>query len=265
MTRVDLTQPLPALDLDDEWLDEDDGSWDDGFESAGEPEAEPEPEPRRNRRERSARKDRRDRKVAERSSKAPETERGSKAPRAERSKASKEPQAAPKAPTGQTSALTDLILLLFKVGLVVVFLLILFTFFYGLTQVRDTSMDPAVKEGDIVIYYRSDKDYASGDPVVVEYNGELQVRRVVAVAGDTVDISENGGLIINGSTQIESGIYTETYPYTEGITFPVTVGQGEIFVLADNRTDATDSRIYGTVATSATKGSVMTILRRRGI
>lgn len=168
-------------------------------------------------------------------------------------------------PTGTTSPMTDLLLLLFKVGLIVVFVLVLMTFFYGITQVRDESMNPAFKEGDLVIYYRLDKDYASQDAIVVDYNGTLQVRRVVAVAGDTVDISADGGLIINGSTQIEDEIYTTTLPYTDGITFPVTVGEGEVFVLGDDRTRAEDSRIYGTVSISATKGAVMTLIRRRGL
>lgn len=172
---------------------------------------------------------------------------------------------AARAVSARTSPMTDLLLLLFKVGLIVIFVLVLMTFFYGITQVRDESMNPAFKEGDLVIYYRLDKDYASQDAIVVDYNGTLQVRRVVAVAGDTVDISADGGLIINGSTQIEDEIYTTTLPYTDGITFPVTVGEGEVFVLGDDRTSAEDSRIYGTVSISATKGAVMTLIRRRGL
>lgn len=172
---------------------------------------------------------------------------------------------APAAATGTLSPWNDLLLLVFKIGLVIAFLIFMTTFFFGVTQARDTSMEPAVKEGDIVIYYRPDKTYASGDAIVVDYDGKLQVRRVVATAGDTVDISSEGGLIINGSTQIESDIYTQTLPYTEGITFPVTVGDGEVFVLGDDRTSAEDSRIYGTVRISTTKGAVMTVIRRRGI
>lgn len=172
---------------------------------------------------------------------------------------------APATTSSAPSPLNDLLLLAFKIGLVAAFLIFMTTFFFGITQARDTSMEPAVKEGDLVIYYRPDKSYVTGDAIVVDYNGRLQVRRVVAVAGDTVDISSDGGLIVNGSTQIEADIYTQTLPYTDGITFPVTVGDGEVFVLGDDRTSAEDSRIYGTVSISATKGAVMTVIRRRGI
>lgn len=184
-----------------------------------------------------------------------ENSRGSKHRQERRQDKGKKPQ----------SLLNDIILLLLKIGLVSVFLIFMNMFFFGVAQARDTSMSPAAKEGDIVIYYRSDKDYSNGDVVVLDYNGKTQIRRVVAVAGDTVDISPDGGLIINGSMQIENSLYTQTLPYTEGITFPVTVKEGAVFVLGDNRENAEDSRIYGTVNESATKGTVMTVIRRRGI
>lgn len=171
----------------------------------------------------------------------------------------------PSQPSTGVSTKNEFLLLLLKIGLVAAFLLFMTTFLFGITQVRDTSMSPAVKEGDLVVYYRPQKNYVVNDAIVVDDKGKLQVRRVVAVAGDTVDISSDGGLIINGSTQIEDDIYTNTLPYKDGITFPVTVGEGEVFVLGDNRTTAEDSRIYGPVKISATKGRVMTVIRRRGI
>lgn len=47
--------------------------------------------------------------------------------------------------------------------------------------------------------------------------------------------------------------------------FPVTIGEGEYFVLGDNRIKAEDSRIYGVVSNREIQGSVITLIRRRGL
>ena len=102
------------------------------------------------------------------------------------------------------------------------------------------------------------------DVVIVNIDGETQIRRVVALPGDTVDMDERG-LVINGYSQIESDIYTRTEPYVDGITFPITLAQDEVFVLGDNRPKAVDSRMYGAVKVSATNGKLMTLIRRRNL
>lgn len=163
----------------------------------------------------------------------------------------------------KTDIRAELLLLGLKIVLLLGFLYILFQFVFAITIAPDDSMKPAVREGDIVISYRAKKDYAKDEVIIVNDKGSKQVRRVAAVAGDTVDITAKG-LVVNGSLQIESEIYTDTLPFTEGISFPVTVGEGQVFVLGDNRPAAEDSRIYGPVDTSATEGTVFTTIRRRG-
>jgi len=164
----------------------------------------------------------------------------------------------------QPSVLSDLLFLFLKVLMIGMFLVLFFTFMFGITQVQDETMDPAVKEGDLAIYYRLDKKYSKDDVLIVNINGETQIRRVIAVPGDTVDMDERG-LVINGYSQIESDIYTRTEPYVDGITFPITLAQDEVFVLGDNRPKAVDSRMYGAVKVSATNGKLMTLIRRRNL
>ena len=164
----------------------------------------------------------------------------------------------------QPSVLSDLLFLFLKVLMIGMFLVLFFTFMFGITQVQDETMDPAVKEGDLAIYYRLDKKYSKDDVLIVNINGETQIRRVVALPGDTVDMDERG-LVINGYSQIESDIYTRTEPYVDGITFPITLAQDEVFVLGDNRPKAVDSRMYGAVKISATQGKLMTLIRRRNL
>jgi len=164
----------------------------------------------------------------------------------------------------QTTLMQDIFQLLIKIVVVCVCFMLVFTFLFGIHRVKDNAMEPALQDGDVTIFYRLDKRYVASDTVVLEYEGEKQIRRVVAVAGDVVDVTEEG-VLINGSRVQEQGIYQDTLRYTDGVTFPITVLEGQIFVLGDNRTEAIDGRLYGAVNIDDTFGKVMTILRRRNI
>lgn len=156
----------------------------------------------------------------------------------------------------------DILYIFGKLAGIALCFVLLSLFVFGIYRNRDADMYPAVKDGDLLIYYRLDKDYTVSDCIVLTYDGTAQIRRVIAVAGDTVDITEQG-LIINGQVQWETYVYEETQRYTEGVDFPITLKDGQVFVLGDARAGAVDSRIYGAVNVSDTKGKVMLLLRRR--
>lgn len=164
----------------------------------------------------------------------------------------------------QTSIKENLMFLILKLIIFAALLAVTFIFLFGICRCSDDSMSPAFKDGDLAIYYRLQKEHNPSEAVVIEKDGEVQVRRIVAREGDVVDITAEG-LKINGYLQQETEIYTETLPYTQGITFPLTVGKDEFFVLGDNRTNAKDSRIYGTIKKDEIKGTVITLLRHRGL
>lgn len=159
--------------------------------------------------------------------------------------------------------LREFVMLLVKISASVLVFVLVFTFLYGITRYQEPHMAPAVKDGDLVIYYRYAKHaYRHRDLVVVDTKGGKDVRRIVAQAGDTVDITSDG-LIVNGALQQEPEISSPTYRFQEGVDFPLTVAKGEVFVLADERNGALDSRIYGAVSLESLSGKVMTIVRRR--
>lgn len=157
----------------------------------------------------------------------------------------------------------DLLFLLLKIGIFAILAAALFGFVFGAHRCGDNAMNPAFRNGDLVFYYRLQKEYHSSDAVVLKKGEETQVRRIVAKPGDEVDITEEG-LKINGYLQQEKDIYSETLPYVDGITFPVTLKEGQYFVLGDDRRNAKDSRAYGVIEQEEIKGIVMTLLRRRG-
>jgi len=158
----------------------------------------------------------------------------------------------------------DLGMLGLKIGLIIAIATLLFSFVYGFHYQREPGMNPAVKDGDLVIYYRLSKDYAAGDLALVSFQNQKQIRRVVATAGDTVDFAEEG-LVINGSVQQEREIFETTELFSDGPDFPITLRANEVFVLGDSRENAADSRLYGPVNRENTLGKVITILRRRNL
>ena len=163
----------------------------------------------------------------------------------------------------QTGLPRELLILVAKVSAIVLVTVLLFTFVYGAVRYQEPYMSPAIKDGDLVIFYRfAKRTYMPRDLVVVKSGGKKEVRRIIASGGDVVDITDNG-LVINGALQQEPDIRSPTYRYNEGIEFPLTVPYREFFVLADERQGASDSRIYGTVRQDDLAGKVMTVIRRR--
>lgn len=159
--------------------------------------------------------------------------------------------------------LYELLILLIKIAVIIGVFVAIFTFVFGIFRTADASMHPTIRDGDLVIYYRFDKNYVASDTIVVRYNEETQARRVVAVAGDTVDFSPSGQLKVNGSAQQEGSIYEKTFRLDTGIEFPLTLKEGEVFVLGDGREHSTDSRVYGPVRIEDSLGKVTIVIRTR--
>jgi len=151
-----------------------------------------------------------------------------------------------------------------KIAIIVTVAVLIFTLFYGVHRNADPDMTPMVKTGDLVLFYRLNRNYVIGDLLLLDFQGERQVRRVVARAGDTVDIAD-GGLVVNGAVQQELEIFEQTRRYENSVSFPLTIEYGQVFVLGDARENATDSRVYGPVNVEDTLGSVITIVRRRNL
>lgn len=165
----------------------------------------------------------------------------------------------------QTTLLGDVVFLTGKLSLVGAAIMLIFTFVFGFTQMVDASMAPAMQQGDVVLFQRFGANLIASDTIVINSPEGPLVRRVVGVAGDIVDITEQG-LMINGMFQQESHIFEETEQMTEGgAAFPLEVPVGYVFVLGDSRARSRDSRIYGPVSIDDILGSVVTVIRGRNL
>ena len=156
-----------------------------------------------------------------------------------------------------------------------IFLAIVWVLFFkvvGLTHMPNEDMYPRIDAGDLVLFYRLNTNVKAQDIVVIEKatpdsNGAkvLFICRVVAAPGDTVEIGGANHLMVNGNTMIENNIFYDTPAYEGYTEYPLTLGEGEWFVLADSRNGGADSRYFGPVTKSEIKGTVLTILRRNNL
>ena len=200
-----------------------------------------------------------------------------------------------------------------KTALLLVVVYVLMFKIVGVTVMPNGDMYPRIDSGDLILYYRLDKDVKAQDIIVMTQNvdylrqlmnerqgsgpdlslarlprtqrglgallhsigvnlgivlpdeEEIYISRVVAVEGDTVEITDDGYLLVNNNHMIESNIFFPGTVYTGFTEYPLTLGKGQCFVMADRRNGGADSRFFGPVDEDQILGTVITIVRRNNL
>ena len=137
---------------------------------------------------------------------------------------------------------------------------LLFGKIFGVAVIRGDSMAPNLTSGSVTLFYRLDHIYKKNDIVIFQPPGknDFLVKRIVAVAGDKVDINdETGELLVNGIVQTSDAVNGKTFTRENGSAFPLTVPNHCVFVLGDNREAALDSRNLGTIETENLVGRML--------
>lgn len=126
--------------------------------------------------------------------------------------------------------------------------MIVFMLLFRIVIVSGSSMYSTLWNGDWLlvtgsVLYQEPK---AGDIIVASKDsfndGEPIIKRVIATEGQTVDIDFEAGVVyVDGKALEEDYTYTPTN-VQEGIVFPVTIADGCIFAMGDNRNGSKDSR-----------------------
>lgn len=156
--------------------------------------------------------------------------------------------------------------LITEIAAVVIACMIIFSFVFGVYVQKGNDMYPAIKDGDIVLYYRTHK-IVNTEAVVYELDGETGTSRVEASAGTVVSATGDLQLTFDGNylpISKDDGIFSKTYGH-EGAKYPVTVQDDCCYILGDNRDTAKDSREFGPIKKKFIKGRIVTVVRRRQI
>ena len=153
---------------------------------------------------------------------------------------------------------------LFFIAAIAVFVVV-FRFVIGLSVVGGASMDPALKDGDIVVYFRLAGSYEEGDVAAMRVpSGDFYIKRVAATGGQTVDVY-GGKLHVNGIEVPDEHANGSTEEETGAVIYPYKVRDGNVFVLGDNREVSKDSRMFGEVNLRQIKGKVVLRINRQGV
>ncbi len=130
---------------------------------------------------------------------------------------------------------------------IIVIVVLIRTFIATPVVVSGSSMDPTLKNGQILILNKLAKKYNRDDIVVIDANvdgkKERIVKRIIGLPGETVKY-ENHILYINGNrTHDEFRMITSDYDLSKYTKYNI-IPEGYYFVLGDNRTNSLDSRDY---------------------
>ncbi|MFE1241742.1 signal peptidase I [Streptomyces tendae] len=185
------------------------------------------------------------------------------------------PSATPPAAKKQRSFWKELPIL---IGIALVLALLIKTFLVQAFSIPSSSMENTLQIGDRVlvdkltpwfgsepergevVVFHDPADWLAGEPTpdpnalqtVLSWIGLMPsaeekdlIKRVVGVAGDTVECNKTGPLKVNGKALNEPYVYPGNTPCSDddqGGRFKVTVPEGKIWVMGDHRQNSRDSR-----------------------
>ncbi len=135
----------------------------------------------------------------------------------------------------------------------IIVVVICFTFIFRIATIDGESMEDTLYNGEKIVISNMFYEPKAGDIVVISRNRENSVytmnetntpiiKRIIALEGQMVDIDFEEGIVYVDGVALDEP-YTKTPTnVNHGVTFPVIVDEGCVFVLGDHRNKSLDSR-----------------------
>ena len=142
--------------------------------------------------------------------------------------------------------------------IVVIVVILVRAFIITPAVVDGESMEPTLSDNNVIILNKLDyklNDIERFDVVVVDWNGEKLIKRVIGLPGEHVEYKD-GLLYVDGFVTDENFNHATTHDFKlESIGY-LTIPGDKYFVVGDNRNDSKDSRVIGLIDKENILGSV---------
>lgn len=131
------------------------------------------------------------------------------------------------------------------------------TLWLPVLQVYGSSMTPTLADGEIIFTVKT-SEFEPGDIISFYYNNKILVKRVIARAGEWVDIDSEGNVYVNDVLLDEPYLDEKAFGDCD-IELPYQVPDGKVFVMGDHRSISVDSRntAVGCVAQEQIVGKII--------
>lgn len=140
--------------------------------------------------------------------------------------------------------------------IIIIVVVLLRTFIITPVRVNGPSMNSTLNDGDILLLEKYDTDFQRFDIVVLKYNGEKLVKRVIGLPGETIEYKDNT-LYINNKKINEPFLVEETEDFSLKKLGYDKIPDGYYFVVGDNRDNSLDSRFIGLIPKDTMEGKVV--------
>lgn len=146
---------------------------------------------------------------------------------------------------------------LYSLAVVAAIAILVATLWMPVLQITGASMEPTLVDGQFVVVLKND-DFVPGDITAFYYNNKILIKRVIASAGNWVDIDADGNVAVNG-IQLEEPYIQEKSLGECNIELPYQVPDGKVFVMGDDRAISLDSRTtaVGSISKEQVLGQVV--------